>query len=110
MHRFPGMPVLFLLFALLLRRARATLVNITVDDYFRDPINNNSWVNYVPYASWPLSEGFPCADCTARPDPARAYLGTWHEGLNTGGVGGDLGMYAWFEFEGASVPLRVRHN
>ncbi|KAH8086598.1 hypothetical protein BXZ70DRAFT_899946 [Cristinia sonorae] len=55
----------------------ATLVNITVDDSGPDPITG-ARIAYSPSDAW--SFGQDCTACTARPDPAQAFMRTWHDG------------------------------
>lgn len=52
------------------------LINVTVDDSGRDPHTGFSF-SYSPQASW--NNGQDCTGCSARPDPAQAYMGTWHD-------------------------------
>ncbi|KAI0719134.1 hypothetical protein C8T65DRAFT_61611 [Cerioporus squamosus] len=80
--------------------AYSALVNITVDDYYRDPLTNTTWVTYNPFDSWKLSLGTPCDNCTAHPDPSHAYYRTWHEGVYDADV---PNMFASFNFEGVAV-------
>ncbi|TFK93007.1 hypothetical protein K466DRAFT_168582 [Polyporus arcularius HHB13444] len=79
----------------------SALVNITVDDYYRDPLTNTSWVTYTPSASWKLSLGTPCDNCTARPDASHVYYLTWHEGVYD--ADGVPNMDASLNFEGVAV-------
>ena len=80
---------------------QSALLNITVDDYYRDPLTNTTWVTYTPYEAWALSVGTPCDTCTAHPDPSHTYFSTWHEGVYNAGGGFGSDMYASFDFEGA---------
>ncbi|RPD58424.1 hypothetical protein L227DRAFT_505266 [Lentinus tigrinus ALCF2SS1-6] len=81
----------------------STLVNITVDNYYRDPLTNTTWVTYTPTNAWKLSLGTACDSCYAHPDPSHTYFRTWNEGVYNpgGGLGSD--MYASFDFEGVAV-------
>ena len=47
-------------------------VNVTIDD-------NNQTITYVPTGEWSL--GPTCPSCVAKPDPAHALDGTWHDEL-----------------------------
>ncbi|THH12833.1 hypothetical protein EW146_g7324 [Bondarzewia mesenterica] len=55
----------------------AKLVNVTVDDSGTDSATGAPVIQYSPSTSW--KDGSTCTDCTARPDPTRAFNGTWHD-------------------------------
>lgn len=68
----PRSPVwLFSLIAILSPLCSA-LFNVTVDD-------NNPTITYIPTGDW--SFGPACSNCIAKPDPAQAFDGTWHDEL-----------------------------
>ena len=50
--------------------------NITIDDTFGDPTNNNQF-SYSPAAAWQQGNG--CSDCTAQPNVTQTKDGTWHD-------------------------------
>ncbi|KAI0757405.1 hypothetical protein C8Q80DRAFT_1265336 [Daedaleopsis nitida] len=91
----------WLLFLSSVSLASAALVNITVDDYYRDPLTNNTWVVYVPSDVWTRG---PCPEgCTgANPEPGRTYFDTWHGNVYNPG-NSSLAPYAQFPFEGVGV-------
>ena len=62
---------------LLLLPSSGKRVNVTIDDFFGDPTNNQK-IQYFPSAAWQSGNG--CERCTAKPTPASsAWLGTWHD-------------------------------
>ncbi|OSD05807.1 hypothetical protein PYCCODRAFT_1361878 [Trametes coccinea BRFM310] len=63
--------------AFLVPISSAVRYNVTIDDTYGDPTNNEQ-ISYSPLEAWKL--GQRCTDCTAEPDAARAYNGTWHDG------------------------------
>ena len=77
-------------------QASATLLNITVDDAYRDPLVGDSWIVYDPYSAWNAGA---CDGCVASPEPARAHLATWHESMYEPGE--SQPMMASLSFEGA---------
>ena len=59
--------------------ASATLagsVNVTVDDTYGDT-NTGGQIAYGPAGSWNV--GQTCTTCTARPNVAQAFDGSWHD-------------------------------
>lgn len=56
--------------------ANAKLVNVTIDDFYPDPINGTKIV-YQPPDAW--NDGRNCEACTAKPELLRARNGTWHD-------------------------------
>ena len=77
----------------------ATLVNVTIDDTFGDPVTGNQF-SYAPSGAW--QPGFSCTGCTARPDPSQVSNDTWHEGTfnPAGTTGSDQLLSAAVSFEG----------
>jgi hypothetical protein len=55
----------------------AALVNVTIDNKFGDPTTGAQF-SYSPNGAWFDEPG--CQTCSAHPDPALAYDGTWIEG------------------------------
>lgn len=51
-------------------------MNITVDDTDPDPLTGNIFT-YSPPGHW--NNGNGCIMCTAKPSPASALDGTWHD-------------------------------
>lgn len=66
--------VLFTLGVLYPPTVFGALVNVTVDDQNLDPVTEES-ISYE--GPWDRQPG--CLECTAKPDPLRAYDGTWHD-------------------------------
>ncbi|KAF8061019.1 hypothetical protein FPV67DRAFT_1512485 [Lyophyllum atratum] len=62
--------------ALVALQSQAALQNITIDDTFGDPLSGQKIV-YQPAGAWNTID---CVPCTARPDTALAFNGTWHDG------------------------------
>ncbi|KAI0735582.1 hypothetical protein C8Q76DRAFT_610072, partial [Earliella scabrosa] len=79
-------------------QASATLLNITVDDAYRDPLVGDSWIVYDPYSAWNAGA---CDGCVAPPEPPRAHLATWHESVYEPGQSEP--MTASLSFEGVAV-------
>ncbi|KAI9059609.1 hypothetical protein FKP32DRAFT_1126812 [Trametes sanguinea] len=63
--------------ASLVPNASALRRNVTIDDTYGDPTNNEQ-MTYSPWEAWRV--GPKCSVCTAKPDAAQAYNGTWHDG------------------------------
>ena len=78
---FPRLPIPITLLSLCLLAlplsASAERVNVTIDDTYGD-VQTGAAITYSPHGAW--KAGQTCTDCTARPDPARAYDRTWHDG------------------------------
>ncbi|GJE89322.1 hypothetical protein PsYK624_054210 [Phanerochaete sordida] len=72
LHSF--LSVLFTLGVLYPPTVFGALVNVTVDDQNLDPVTEES-ISYE--GPWDRQPG--CLECTAKPDPLRAYDGTWHD-------------------------------
>ncbi|EPQ61026.1 hypothetical protein GLOTRDRAFT_90333 [Gloeophyllum trabeum ATCC 11539] len=58
------------------RGSLAALVNVTVDDTNGDLVTGVPVV-YSPPQAWNIGQN--CTGCTAKPDPAQVYMGTWHD-------------------------------
>lgn len=54
----------------------AALVNVTIDDTLGDLTTGINFT-YNPPSAW--AYGPTCTGCTAHPDPAQAFDGTWHD-------------------------------
>ncbi|KAJ7605918.1 hypothetical protein FB45DRAFT_1063053 [Roridomyces roridus] len=88
----PMMPLTsFTLFSILsLGNARATLINLTIDD-----TNSSHWTFIGP--DWnAVTPEAPCTKCALTPNPALVYNTTWHDGTLLSGI---------FTFEGSAVYI-----
>lgn len=56
--------------------ANGNQVNVTIDDQTGDALSGLV-PTYAPLGTW--SQGATCTGCFAEPDPAQAYMGTWHD-------------------------------
>lgn len=70
----------------------AKLVNITVDD-------SQPLISYLPAGYW---KGADCVECSARPDPTKAYQGTWHDSSHIEGGNASTVPIAALNFTGLS--------
>lgn len=80
---------------------RGALVNITVDDTLPNP-DTNERLNYT--SIWQV--GRTCAGCTSRPSPTLAYLGSWHEVINTSALSPSVAT-ASFSFNGTPESVML---
>ena len=73
--------------------AAAELVNVTIDDYYRDEVGD--FFVYSPTTSWTRGNE-NCTTCSPQLDPLRTKYATWHENIyNSSDT----------VFPGASVPF-----
>jgi hypothetical protein len=72
----PSLATLFFLISSLIIFVRAGAHNITIDDENGDEVTGVLPV-YQPSTAW--SPGTACPTCWAKPDPANATDGTWHD-------------------------------
>ncbi|KAH9891105.1 hypothetical protein C8Q73DRAFT_110266 [Cubamyces lactineus] len=81
-------------------------VNVTIDDTYGDA-QTGAAITYSPPGAWKV--GQTCTDCTAHPDPARVYDGTWHDGtynfwnVTDSGTSAVPKLTATVSFEGDAV-------
>ncbi|EMD35129.1 hypothetical protein CERSUDRAFT_75422 [Gelatoporia subvermispora B] len=62
--------------------------NVTIDDYYGDPLTGEQF-NYT-YNSWNVGQQRP--GCYAQPDPALLYAGTWHDTTRHNGSSGSASV------------------
>lgn len=80
---------------------RGALVNITVDDTLPNP-DTGERLNYT--SIW--QAGRTCAGCASRPSPTLAYLGSWHEVINTSSFSPYVAT-ASFSFNGTPESIMI---
>lgn len=79
--------------------ARATLINVTVDDSYPDPRTGAVW-SYVPPEGWNVGQN--CSACYAQLDKTRLMNETWHDSTTLANSG-DVLTYAKLDFAGAHI-------
>ena len=92
-HSFLQLSTWLSLFVVFLS-SHARLINVTIDD-------NDQTITYAPTGEW--SFGPTCSTCVAKPDPAQALDGTWHDELFI--PANDQTQTMTLPFEGASLRV-----
>ncbi|EJD06217.1 uncharacterized protein FOMMEDRAFT_145466 [Fomitiporia mediterranea MF3/22] len=107
MHTRTPVLLCFLL-ASFARHTRGVLNNVTIDDQNGDP-TTGQYIQYSPSEAW--RRGQDCNNCTARPNAARTFDGTWMDATYfPDGIGEPTGgqiLYANVSFTGIAVYVQV---